>query len=258
MKNKTLIVYYSLEGGTKLIAETIAKEMKADILECKPKKDINPKGVMKYMRGGRMAMMKKEPELEKFTKNTNDYDTIIIGTPVRARTYTPAIRTFFTKAKLKEKEIALFATHEWGLGNTIKNMKEKITGNEVISEMDFTNVKKNQQKNIEKAKQRAFTLLSHTMPTKKIPAKKTAKVTANFTANVPEEVIECCSWGSYGSNKKRHKRHGMGSFYFLGMIGAAIYYISIATGFRMGVLGVLKAFVWPVFLVHGLLKFLWL
>ena len=47
-----------------------------------------------------------------------------------------------------------------------------------------------------------------------------------------------------------------GGFYFLGFIGAAIYYISTATGFWVGVLGVLKAIVWPVFLVLELLKFL--
>ena len=42
--------------------------------------------------------------------------------------------------------------------------------------------------------------------------------------------------------------------YGLGMIGAAIYYISVATGFWMGVLGFLKALVWPVFLVYEVLK----
>ena len=45
-----------------------------------------------------------------------------------------------------------------------------------------------------------------------------------------------------------------GGFYFLGSLGAAIYYISTATGFWMGVLGFLKAIVWPAFLVYGLLK----
>jgi len=44
--------------------------------------------------------------------------------------------------------------------------------------------------------------------------------------------------------------------YGLGFIGAAIYYISTAGGFWMGVLGVLKAIVWPVFLVFELLKYL--
>ena len=45
-----------------------------------------------------------------------------------------------------------------------------------------------------------------------------------------------------------------GAVYGLGLIGAAIYYISAATGFWMGVLGFLKAIVWPVFLVYQALK----
>ncbi len=47
-----------------------------------------------------------------------------------------------------------------------------------------------------------------------------------------------------------------GAVYGLGFIGAIIYYISTATGFWVGVLGVLKAIVWPAFLVFELLKFL--
>jgi hypothetical protein len=45
-----------------------------------------------------------------------------------------------------------------------------------------------------------------------------------------------------------------GGLYGLGFLGAAIYYISTATGFWMGVLGILKALVWPAFLVFELLK----
>ena len=46
-----------------------------------------------------------------------------------------------------------------------------------------------------------------------------------------------------------------GAVYGLGFIGAAVYYISTATGFWVGVLGVLKAIVWPAFLVFELLKY---
>ena len=45
-----------------------------------------------------------------------------------------------------------------------------------------------------------------------------------------------------------------GAIYGLGLIGAAIFFISQATGFWMGVLGFLKALVWPVFLVYEALK----
>ena len=55
---------------------------------------------------------------------------------------------------------------------------------------------------------------------------------------------------------KIHKSGPAGAVYCLGFVGAAIYYISTATSFWMGVLGVLKAIVWPAFLVYQSLKFL--
>ncbi len=54
--------------------------------------------------------------------------------------------------------------------------------------------------------------------------------------------MKCGSWNHCGSG-----------VYGLGFIGAVIYYIQTATGFWSGVLGVLKALVWPAFLVHKLL-----
>lgn len=47
-----------------------------------------------------------------------------------------------------------------------------------------------------------------------------------------------------------------GVIYGLGFVGAVIYYISTATNFWIGVLGLLKAIVWPAFLVFELLKYL--
>jgi hypothetical protein len=47
-----------------------------------------------------------------------------------------------------------------------------------------------------------------------------------------------------------------GGIYCIGFIGAAVYYISTAPGFWMGVWGVIKALVWPAFLVFQLFKFL--
>jgi hypothetical protein len=55
--------------------------------------------------------------------------------------------------------------------------------------------------------------------------------------------------------KKEIPQHAPHSaLYGVGLIGAAIYYISHATGFWYGVLGFLKALVWPAFLVYEALK----
>lgn len=47
-----------------------------------------------------------------------------------------------------------------------------------------------------------------------------------------------------------------GAVYGLGLIGAAVYFIQQADSFWAGVLGFLKALVWPAFAVYKLLQFL--
>jgi hypothetical protein len=47
-----------------------------------------------------------------------------------------------------------------------------------------------------------------------------------------------------------------GAFYGLGFLGALWYYLTTATSLWTGFLGVLKAIVWPAFLVYGALKYL--
>lgn len=47
-----------------------------------------------------------------------------------------------------------------------------------------------------------------------------------------------------------------GGAYFLAMIGAAVYYLQHAHSFWQGVLGLLKALVWPAFLIYKLYTFL--
>ncbi|MBT6995490.1 hypothetical protein HN865_03880 [Candidatus Woesearchaeota archaeon] len=46
---------------------------------------------------------------------------------------------------------------------------------------------------------------------------------------------------------------GSPCIYGLGFIGAVIYYISTATGFWSGVLGVLKALIWPAMVAYKIL-----
>ena len=61
---------------------------------------------------------------------------------------------------------------------------------------------------------------------------------------------------THGAKNRRSNMSSNDCVYGLGLIGAAIYYISTATSFWIGALGILKAIVWPAFLVYELLKFL--
>jgi len=75
-----------------------------------------------------------------------------------------------------------------------------------------------------------------------IRGEKMAKRTKRKTSkkNICKDKFQCNTTG--------------GAIYGLGFIGAAAYYISTAPNFWAGALGVLKAIVWPAFLVFGLLK----
>jgi len=150
---KKIVLFYSFEGNTKLIAENIAKTIDADVLELKPKEEIKSKGFMKYVWGGKAAMMKTQPELLPFDKNIQDYDVLFIGTPVWAWTYAPPLNTFFATHSLRNKKIALFCCHGGGKGKIFSKMAEVLEDNQILGEADFQDpLKNNTDASIEKAK----------------------------------------------------------------------------------------------------------
>ncbi|MFC1727081.1 hypothetical protein ACFL0Y_00995 [Patescibacteria group bacterium] len=61
-------------------------------------------------------------------------------------------------------------------------------------------------------------------------------------------------------DKKGIKKHAgsgaAGTIWFLGFIGAVVYFIQQATSFGAGLIGLFKALVWPAFLIYNLLEFL--
>jgi len=60
------------------------------------------------------------------------------------------------------------------------------------------------------------------------------------------------------NGEKKWKRSGTASSgaYGLGLIGALVYYIQHATSFGDGIVGFLKALIWPAMLVYNLLDHL--
>ncbi len=134
---KSLVIYYSYEGNTKFIAEKIVKIKDADLLELKVEDEMTSKGFMKYVWGGRKVIFKHKPKLLGIDKNPQDYDELFIGTPVWAGNFTPAFRTFFSEIKIQGKKINLFCCHDGGKGKVLENMQDELSGNEIISKMDF-------------------------------------------------------------------------------------------------------------------------
>ncbi|GIM30417.1 flavodoxin [Clostridium polyendosporum] len=152
---KAVVIFYSLEGNTRLIANTISEELKAEIVEIKPKRQIPSSGLKKYFWGGKQVVLKERPEIEEINIDFSKYDLIVFGTPVWAGRFAPVFNTFFNKYKIRDKRIALFCCHGGGKeGKTFIEFKEHLKGNEFIGEVDFKDpLKRNSNDHILKAKE---------------------------------------------------------------------------------------------------------
>lgn len=126
---KTTVIYYSLDGNTKFTAEKIADKLGADLIQIIPAKEY-PKGkVSKYFWGGKSATFGEAPKLEAYDFDQNQYDLVILGTPIWAGTFAPPLRTFIRENKLMGKKIALFACCSGGATEKCFEQLKKETGN---------------------------------------------------------------------------------------------------------------------------------
>ena len=121
---KTIIIYYSLTGKTKKLAESLAKKLKSDIEEITEKK--RKRGLFK---SGFEAALKLKPRILPLKSDLSKYDLVVIGTPIWAGNMSSPVRSFLSKYKDKISKSAFFCTHGGGgKGKAFKEMRD-ICGN---------------------------------------------------------------------------------------------------------------------------------
>ena len=134
---KKLVVFYSYTGNTKMIAENIQRKLNCDILEIKPVKPYSTDYQTVVDEEQNNSSVGKTPDIQKIDKNLNDYDEIIIGTPVWWYTIAPVIRTFLTQNDLSNKTIKPFATNAGWLGHTFQEIQKLCPNSKVDKGMNI-------------------------------------------------------------------------------------------------------------------------
>ena len=134
---KKLVVFYSYTGHTKMIAESIQRKLNCDILEIKPVKQYSTDYQTVVDEEQNNSSVGKTPDIQKIDKNLNDYDEIIIGTPVWWYTIAPVIRTFLTQNDLSNKTIKPFATNAGWLGHTFQEIQKLCPNSKVDKGMNI-------------------------------------------------------------------------------------------------------------------------
>jgi flavodoxin len=140
---KSLVVYYTRDGNTKFVAETVAAELGSDIEEVVDMK--NRAGKLGWMSAGRDSMAEKEAQIAPTKLIPADYDLIVIGTPVWAWRPTPAIRTYISKNGLSGKKVALFFAFDSSLKQAVERTKALISNADFVGDIAVSNALDNKE-----------------------------------------------------------------------------------------------------------------
>ena len=105
---KTLVVYTTISGKSKAIAEKISAILQADVEKIDDKR--NRKGIFGFIRSGYEAKTKKLPPIGVPKKKTSAYDQVVFVCPIWAGTFASPVRTYCTNYCQKMKSVALFVT----------------------------------------------------------------------------------------------------------------------------------------------------
>ena len=156
---KTLVVYYSRTGKTKLVAEKVAAELKAEIEEIIDLK--NRSGRFGFLKAGYDAPRGNETEIGETQKAPSDFDLIIIGTPVWNSRPASAIKTYLTRNDLSGKKVAIFCTND-GMGKekAVERTKAIISEGNIVGELVVSKVIENREETESKISEWCKTLLS--------------------------------------------------------------------------------------------------
>lgn len=133
---KTIVIYYGYGNHTRMIAEKIKNELYCDILEIKPKVPYSNNYDEVVSNTEENLKTKETPEIGNIDINLDDYDRVILGTPVWWYTITPPIRTFLTKYDLSGKIVIPFATNAGWLGSTFEEIRDLCKG-KITNEMSI-------------------------------------------------------------------------------------------------------------------------
>ncbi|WP_051624313.1 flavodoxin family protein [Clostridium akagii] len=115
---KILVVFYSKTSTTKKVAECISRELNCDIEEIVDLKKRT--GIIGYVKCLVDALLKRKTPIKACIYDPENYDIVVLGSPVWASHITPALKAYITKNNSKFKKIAYFCTQ---LSNCYKSFK---------------------------------------------------------------------------------------------------------------------------------------
>ena len=117
---RSLVVYFSRSGNTRVIAGQIHRSRGTDLFEIVPARPY-PEDYFETVEQARQERNQGyEPALKTMAPGMANYSTVFLGFPIWGETAPPVIRSFLSSHDLAGKILIPFITHGgYGLGNSL-------------------------------------------------------------------------------------------------------------------------------------------
>ncbi len=119
---KRVIVFYSYTNNTRGIALKIQEKYNYDIIEIKPKEEYSKDYDKVVASEEKLVPLDYQPDIEPLEVDFNNYDEIILCTPVWWYSVASPVNTFLHTYNLSKKTIIPVATNGGWLGRTFENI----------------------------------------------------------------------------------------------------------------------------------------
>jgi flavodoxin len=144
IQKKILVAYFSCNGTTRAVAESLADVLGADLHEITPAVPYTPADLNWRDKQSRssieMADRSFRPAITGEVANMNDYEVIFVGFPIWWYTAPTIIHTFLESYDFSGKTIVLFATSGGsGFGKTAENLGSSVSPTAKIVEGKLLN-----------------------------------------------------------------------------------------------------------------------
>jgi len=150
-RTKMLIIYYSLTGNTKYIAEKIRKKTGGDVFKIETVKTYPAEYSALTDEAKRELQTGDLPALKKNPPDMSSYDLILVGSPAWWYTVSTPVMSFLRQADFAGKKVSAFCTHEGGIGKFFPHFKEQAKNAVVLEGLDLYKPRQSMKGEVDKS-----------------------------------------------------------------------------------------------------------